>query len=361
MTTMVALLRHPQTRDAVIQALAGLGDLSLRTHVGEGPGEHFGHEQPDVILVDMDFVAALAELPRAAGTAIIVTGGAPDMETTRILLRLGAVDLLPQPIDPTLLRQMVGSARRGTEDGGTVVAFLKAGGGVGATTLAVQAACALGAGAQTCLLDFDIQFGAAALHLDMEQSASLMELPDISQRFDRTLLRSAMAQHRSGIAVLAAPRILHPLDMVTPETATTLVKAAAADFRNVLVDLPLAWTAWTRATLAQAHVIVLVLRPDVPSIRQARRQIETLAAEGCGALPLITVANFSPTGLFAPGITIKEAARALGRPIDHAIPRADRPFGDAANQGLPLTEVKGGRGPAKHIDRMIHAVLAARV
>ena len=374
--TMAAVFRRPETRDAVMGALAECGALTLHHHMGEldeAMIERLLDEHPDVFFVDMDLSlsphqSALETLAsrRPAGIPIVVTTEQPSMEGMRILLRLDSIDLLPQPIDPAQLMEAIrnGKGKAKPATCGTVVAFLKAGGGVGATTLAVQSACSLGTSsssqgsAQTCLLDFDVQFGAAALHLDLDHSASLIELPDISERFDLTMLRGAMAHHRCGVDLLPSPSALHPLDMVTPETAITLVHAAAQDFRHILVDLPLTWTAWTRAVLAEANVIILVLRPDVPSIRQARRQIEALASEGCGAIPLKIVANFTPTGLFpAPGIGLKDAARALGRPLDFTIPRADRPFADAVNHGLPLAEVKGGRGPAKQISRMIRSCI----
>jgi pilus assembly protein CpaE len=382
--TMAALLRTPETRDAVAAALAGVGSVALKAHLGEldaVPPDLLLHERPDLVLVDVDLASAshrgaLEDLAARCGEGVpvMVTAASATVEGMRLLLRLDTADLMPQPIDAVLLREalaaLVRTARRPTAppgERGTVVAFLKAGGGVGATSLAVHAACSLagdGAGrgtgeAEVCLLDFDLQFGAAAMHLDVEHAASLIELPDMSRRFDGTLLRSAMAHHRSGIDLLPAPRSLHPLDVVAPETAVTLVRAAAADYRRVVVDLPPSWTAWTRAALAEADAIVLVLRPDVPSIRQARRQIETLAAEGCGDIPLVTVANFAPTTLFGRGVDLKDAARSLGRAIDHAIPRADRAFGDAANLGLPLTEVKGGRRAARRVAEMMRAVLTA--
>lgn len=384
--TMTALLRTPETRDAVTAALAGVGSLALKAYLGEldaVPPDLLLRERPDLVLVDIDLSSAshrgaLEDLAVRCRDAVpvMVTAAAATVEGMRLLLRLDTADLMPQPIDAALLREAlaatVRTARAGAGsappgEGGTVVAFLKAGGGVGATSLAVHAACSMARGGTdaspdggtVCLLDFDLQFGAAAMHLDVEHAASLIELPDMSRRFDGTLLRSAMAHHRSGIDLLPAPKSLHPLDVVAPETVVTLVRAAAADYRQVLVDLPPTWTAWTRAVLAEADAIVLVLRPDVPSIRQARRQIETLAAEGCGDIPLVAVVNFAPSGMFGRGVDLKDAARALGRPIDHAIPRADRAFGDAANLGLPLAEVKGGRKAARRVAEMMRAVLGA--
>lgn len=377
--TMLAQFRSPETRDSVTRGLASLGSLAVHAYLGGietlEPAE-LTRNPPDVLFVDLDLgspaqVATLEALA-GAGASVVVTAERPSVESLRRLLRLGIADLVPQPVEPGQALDAVRSAiaqalrrRGGPETGrGAVIAFLKAGGGVGATSLAVQAACQLAAAgarekaatkadASVCLLDFDLQFGAAALHLDIDHSASLIELPDLSRRFDSTLLRSAVAHHAGGVDLLPAPASVHPLDMVTPETACALVQVAAQEYRHTLIDLPQAWTGWTRAVLAETGAIVLVLRPDVPSIRQARRQLETLAAEGCGDIPLMAVANRCAFGPFGGGVTLKEAARALGRPIGHAIPRADGAFGEAADAGVPLAGVRGGRGPAKRIGRMI--------
>lgn len=383
--TMVALLRGPETRDAVSAALSGLASLALRTRLGEltaAAAETLLRDQPDLVFVEVDMSSAgeLAALEALRARCpdnipLLVAATRQTVEGMRLLLRLGIADLQPLPIDPNLLLDGIHAAIRAvrnrgpaedTGERGTVIAFLKSGGGVGATSLAVNAACVLAGGghgqteADTCLLDLDIQFGAAALYLDVTHATSLPDLTQNAGRLDRTLLRSAMAHHRCGLDLLPAPAEPHPLELVTPEAAATLVRAAALDYRHVILDLPSCWTAWTRAVLAETSALVLVLRPDVPSIRQARRQLETLASEGCGDIPLTVVANFCATGPFGQdGVDLQEAARALGRPIAHTFPRADRPFALAANEGLPLAEVKGGRRLVKRMARMVHAIAAA--
>lgn len=382
--TLAALLRSPEARDAVSLALAGIGSLAPRLRLGEltaAMAETLLRDQPDLVFVEVDMSSA-ADLAALEGlkarcpahVPLLVSAAKPTLEGLRLLLRLGIADLQPLPIDVNLLldgihnairtaRRLGGAEAEGPR--GSVTAFLKAGGGVGGTVLAVNAAWALAGGrrdqseAETCLLDLDVQFGAAATYLDIDHATSLVELAENAGRFDRTLLRSAMARHRCGLDLLPAPTELHPLEVVAPDAAATLVRAAAHDYRHVILDLPTSWTAWTRAVLAETSAIVLVLRPDVPSIRLARRQLETLAAEGCGGTPVTVVANFCAIGPFAQdGVELHEAARAIGRPIDHAIPRADRPFALAANQGLPLAEVKGGRPLAKKVARLIQAVTA---
>ncbi|MBY0431894.1 MAG: hypothetical protein K2Q10_11895, partial [Rhodospirillales bacterium] len=179
---VTALLRSAENRQAVAEALEDERHVALETRLGrlaELGAAVVGAVPPDLLLLDLDLddeaeMAVLAGLINASGgtTAIAVTAAQPSLAGMRRLMRLGITDLVPQPIVRTDLLNALKAARdsggrRNAESGGangTVLAFLKAGGGVGATTLAVQAGCALAAakGASVCLLDLDVQFGAAA-------------------------------------------------------------------------------------------------------------------------------------------------------------------------------------------------------
>jgi pilus assembly protein CpaE len=127
------------------------------------------------------------------------------------------------------------------------------------------------------------------------------------------------------------------------------------------VDMPHVWNRWTRAVLGAADMIVLVFQASVPSIRQARRQIDFLVEEGLESVPLALVMNRAETGLFhsAQGaVTLKDAAKALGRDIPYAIPNEYKAILEAVNHGLPLAEVKGGKTTARQIAEVMRRILA---
>lgn len=248
---------------------------------------------------------------------------------------------------------------------GNVASFLKCGGGAGTTSLAVQAACAIAAGsrggpeAELCVMDFDIQFGAVGLHLDIEHPTALPDLIGAGGRLDGTMLRGMMARHRTGFDVLPGPATLQPYDLIEPTEIERILAVARAEYRGVLLDLPQAWTAWTRAALACSDRIALVLQFSVPSIRHAQRQLQTLNEEGLSEIPLMVVANRVASGLFASGdISRAEAEAALERRIDHIIPADAAAMAACVNTGLPLFEVKGGRKLARRMAEIVESILA---
>jgi pilus assembly protein CpaE len=241
---------------------------------------------------------------------VVVTALNPSVEGLRQLMRHGIRDVVPQPFGRAELVQAIEEAAQRTRRSnaprkpGTVVCILKGGGGVGATTIATQGGCARALGAARkkkkqktvdpssfCVIDLDLQFGSVALQLDLDVSATVMDLVEKSSRLDGSMVRTAAIRHRSGLDVIAAPGSVQPLDVMTPKTAVQIIDMARYEYGEVIVDMPGAWTTWTRALLAQASAVVMVVRPTVPSIRQARRQIETLVEEQLAHVPLIVVAK----------------------------------------------------------------------
>src|SRR3546814_15350002 len=57
-------------------------------------------------------------------------------------------------------------------------------------------------------------------------------------------------------------------------------EGARGRFDVGLADLPAAWSLWTFEVLRQSDEILLVTQMTVPCVRQARRQLDTLNAEG---------------------------------------------------------------------------------
>ncbi len=270
------------------------------------------------------------------------------LSDVRPLMRLGLHDLIPQPIEAgdllTALQDLrqVAGARPGARPGGRVVAFLKAGGGSGATALAVQSAVILAARrahqaeSEVCLLDLDLQFGTAALSLDLDDRVGLGDLLEARERFDGALLRSVMGHHDSGLDILAAPRVLLPLDALTGGFVTDALALARAEYRTAVLDLPSAWTGWSHAALSQCDLIVLVAQLGLASVRRARRQLDALSEHGLGGVPTRLVLNRRSWG--ARGRQ-REAERALGRPFDFTVAEDAAAFNEALDRGVPLVTV----------------------
>jgi pilus assembly protein CpaE len=239
---------------------------------------------------------------------------------------------------------------------GKVITFMKSGGGVGATTLAVQAACSL-RGANLALLDLDIQYGSAAFQMDAESNASILDLVATPDRIDAALLQGAMVRPHDAFDLLAAPEGIYPMEDVSVAAVDKVIEVARSVYATILIDLPMIWNEWGHAAIRNSDQIVLVTSMTIPSLRQARRQIEMMHRELLGNIPLFVVANRVIGGFLRKGLSQKAGEKALGRPINFIIPN-DPLIATAADAGLPLRDVKGS-ALAKKLVRMMEEVFVA--
>src|SRR3546814_10462621 len=111
----------------------------------------------DILLVELDLgddgeLSALTELIDALPRRVPVIATAADVsvDRVRLLMRLGVADFVPQPVvKEDLLNSILVAARQiaaedvGPPTGGRVISFIRPSGGMGATTLAVQATYSL--------------------------------------------------------------------------------------------------------------------------------------------------------------------------------------------------------------------------
>jgi pilus assembly protein CpaE len=357
---VLAVMRSADAREDFAAAVEDVE--GVKVSVEEGDLDDVGSQlmnshAPDVLVIDVqtDDPAEMSRLSSVIreserGISVIATGVDATLDDIRRLMRLGVVDYLPQPISRSdvlsTLEAMVQRRRAAAsaQAVGRALTFIKSGGGMGATTLAIQTALCLRhlnqGKAKVCILDLDLQFGNVALYLDLDPGLTAGDVISAPERLDSSLLLSVMSHHESGVDVLAAPRELVPLNAMTPKFASQLIELACQHYEHVVVDLPQDWTDWTHAVLSHSGLVALVTQLSVGAIRQARRQLDILASEDLGHVPLAVVLNRYEKRPFASGIRVKEAEKALGRSIDHFIPNDYKTVSEALNRGVPVAQIK---------------------
>jgi pilus assembly protein CpaE len=297
-----------------------------------------------------DFEAALARLAAPGQTArFVVVLRDADVTSTRMLMRAGAADVLPAPVsEPALalaLERLL-TADEGiapSRKGGEVVALIKAGGGVGATALGVQMAAHLAGrrGPEVCFADLDLQFGAGAVYFDLPDAVTLTDCLSSGSNLAETPFANALATHRSGARLLAAPREVVALETLDAVRVDALLTGLRRSFGLTLVDLPSVWTSWTSEVVHRADRIVLVTNLSVPHIQLVKRQLRVLAAQRLDDRPVILVCNAqSPEQ--AAVVSLKAAERAMGRAFDVVLPEDRKTMHAAINQGVDLASVRRG-------------------
>jgi pilus assembly protein CpaE len=372
---LLALLTSTAVEAELKAAAEGL-DVELECHNGRQVPP--GGTVPDILLVEVgpsraeernELSVLLSD--RAARTQVIAIGADAAVEDIRLLMRLGASDYLPRPIDAEEFAEALETASgklagadTEVDTAGRVLTFLRASGGAGATTLAVETAAQIAAshkGAErpsVCLLDFDFQFGNVALSLDITTEAGLGPVIEAGARVDDEFLRGAFSHHESGVDVLAAPAQLLPLDTMTPERASRILDFARYAYDFTVIDMPHAWTDWTQDVLAFSDLAVLVTTLDVPAIARVRRQMEAIAGTTVNDVPMALVLN-GDRG-WSGRARRREAEKSLGRPFDAVIGHDPETAAAARDRGVLVSQVRSRSPIAKGIRQFVRDTLASR-
>ena len=358
MLNVVAIVHSNEAGAALNETCADMNGTQVGVHVGNlndvRPGVEI-FDAMDILILevdpangeDMQTVESIIR-ERFPEVPVVVTASDASLQDVRRLMRVGVIDVVPQPTSRSDIATALEYAARakssgGDEERGKVISIIKARGGVGATTIAVHLGHSLaervkGTTSEVCLLDFDLQHGAAALYLDMSDDVGLVDLVETPDRLDGSLLRGTMGRHESDLQILAAPRDLLPLETVQLEFVDNCLRVATEEYRYVLIDLPSAWTDWSHRTLQASDMIILVMQLTVPSVREARRQLDFLEAHGLGGIPTkILVNRFEKA--WGKSVQLSEAQKALGRDADFFVLNDYQTVSEAANQGVPLARI----------------------
>jgi len=376
---VVAIVRSGETGSAFHETSTEMNGTKMDVHVGRLHDVHPDVEifdDVDVLLLDInprssEEVAALSAIisERFPTTPVVATAADASLHDVRQLMRLGVVDVVPQPVTPGDLNTAIEYAvrarqQKGDESGegrGKIISFLKAGGGVGTTTLAVQSGYLMAErfsdmDSGACVIDLDLQYGNASLYMDIDNRVGMVDVAEAPERVDASLLQGVVGYHDTGLHVLAAPRDMMPLDAMTATAVDSCLKVAAEAYSYILVDLPNAWTGWTEQALRNSDMIVIVTQLTVPHVRQARRQLDTLMSNGLTEVPIKMVVNRFEKG-WGRGVNAKEAAKAMNRDIDYFVMSDFKTVSEAINQGVPLSKISRRTKVEKSIRDFVDGII----
>ena len=375
-----AVLRSREAEAHVRKAFAKLDCARLETRVADLINCDASLDDingAEVLLLDVGFdgpqeMGAINEIVgyHADRVTVVASSANPTVDGVRQLMRFGVADFLPQPIKGDELVAMIEAAMRKRRarrspmsSSSTVISFVGTRGGMGTTTIAVQMACnLLGRGkskARVCVLDLDFQFGSTGLYLDISGGSGMLEITSSPESIDGSFLRGTMCHHKSGLDVLVAPASVLPLDVVTPEIVAKLIAVAREEYEYVIIDLACVWTTWKHQALVDSDHIVFVTQLSVPAIREARRQLDTLRDQGVDDGAVLVVLNRYVKD-WGSRFRVKQAEKALGRPISHFVANDYKSVFLALDHGVPLSEIKSGTRFEKQIRKIITDLAGVR-
>jgi pilus assembly protein CpaE len=318
---------------------------------------HRSASPPDILFVDVnpdnsEELALLRDLRKVPGLEhtplVAVIDRVTDNAPLRVM-RAGANDILLKPVDGkearevfSRVRELIGHSRETATLCKTMV-FMHLSGGAGATTLAVNAACALARAPKpkpVALFDLDLQFGNAASLLDISTFSPVQGFIDDPFRLDHQMLESMMLPHPTGLRVLTAPPTLVPLTAYAAEGIRNMLDFTRERYGFAVLDLPVALAPWTDTVLRSASVIYLVVGLSVPSAHRVTKFLDLLREENIGDLPLKIVANrYRPSNRKGSDVTVSQFEKSVGRKVDFLIPNDYSLISMSHGQGKPAVRL----------------------
>lgn len=375
---LLAVLTSPEARAAVSHFLAELDGVSAEIL----PPDEFAEQNVRIDGAPANVLILEAANPSEGAARIKAIRSAPDNANLQVclllksptktaivdLLRRGANEILStKPSDVELSGMLARAAthspieaERSSSSSVRTIVFVHASGGSGATSLAVNSAVQLQKeaarlGGSACLIDFDIQFGDADLHLDLPVRSNLVDFIRAPDRLDQRMLENLMTPGPEGLHVLTAPDHPLPLDAISKEMVDKILTLARRHYRHVVVDMPIALTNWTDTVLRKADCVFLVTQVNVLALRSARRLVDTLQHESLLDLPIYGVANRYPSKGQERRISIAEAEKTLRIPIKAEIPSDFGLLINSLDQGVPASVQQ----PAAKFSKLVEDLLVS--
>jgi pilus assembly protein CpaE len=347
----------PESRPALIEQIESMGSVWLAevcVAYRIAPGR-VAELRPDLTIVVPDADPAQAVETVGAivqdnpAMTVLSASRSEDSTTVLNLLRNGARELLPLPVETGLLYRTIKRLTQQDEEppqapvaegpSSKTIAVTGATGEVGCTSLAVNLATTLAksTGQDVVLVDFELMFGAVDALLDLVPENTLSHVVKSIDRLDITLLRRMLCRHASGLYVLPRPVELQDSAKLVPESLRQALAMLRSTFPLVVLDTSKSLQASDFVAFETADVILVVTQLDPTSVRNTTRLLDCFRQMDGFIERIQVVAN--RVGSQRSTVAQKKAEEAFQMPVAWQIPNATKTFHNARDRGVPIDTV----------------------
>jgi pilus assembly protein CpaE len=349
---------NPSLIEATRRILAKEESLNLleREVTSKNLFEVIAPTQPDVILMDFEtqnqsfyLVYKLATLyPMCAVVAILSES---KMVYSERVVQLGAQALIQYPYPPDQLVSMIESllekldripsysskgpgSAPGDNARHTFTVFSPKG-GAGTTTIATNLAISLQKTLKEDLLLIDGKqfFGHVALYLNLRTGNSITDLTAQADMLDQRLIRQVVLPHTSGIQVLPSPNSITDGQGITPEDLFKVLQSLQQVYPNIIIDGGNHLNENTVTYMDSSEKILLVLNPDLASMRDVRQFIEISASLSYPEEKILIILNLAGR---KENVQKEKIEKILQMKIFGTIPADEDLALSSLNEGVPI-------------------------
>lgn len=273
---------------------------------------------------------------------VVAVGDRNDIILYRRLKNAGIAEYFFKPLVRDMVKRVCNSILSGGHDekttnprGGKLVFVLGVRGGVGATTIAVNAAWRLAEKGQrwVMLVDMDLENGDSALQLDAMPTNALQEALEKPERVDKLFLERGTLHVSQRLDLLASLQPLGGGIALKEDTVRALIDKLLQRYRFVFIDLPPVVAVKLIDVLHQPSTCVLVSNASLASARELGRWREWIGPNSSERRTMHVLNMCGGDG----GLPEAEFVRAVGQAPDVTIAYS-RDIAAASNLGVKATQ-----------------------
>lgn len=314
----------------------------------------------DIRLPGIDGMEVLKRLRKITpDTCIIMITATKAISTAVEALKLGAVDYLTKPMNvddllKIIQRVLVEKKERAAQPGGApapggplAVSIFGNKGGVGKTTLAcnLSAALASGSNKSVVLIDLNLQFGNAAVMLDVVPEKTIYDY----LQSDRTEINDFLTVHNSGLRLLSGSNRWEEMSTLKGEDIKKILAELKKKYSLIIIDADKFLQEIVLDALNASDLVLYVLSPDIPSVRNASLGLDFLTSLYLSPQKISLILNCLST---VRELSDREIADYLGRPISFSLPNEPQVAVSAANKGVPFVLSQPDAAAAKAVEEI---------
>lgn len=302
------------------------------------------------------------------GTGIIVMEESLQEETMHNALLAGAKDVLIKPIEPeklmnaiyrihqlqekkVTLQQEAPQKKVRKSELGQVYTVFSTKGGVGKTFVSINLAASLAKDQEkrVVLVDLDLDFGNAALALNLYPKFTISDIVDDIRHIDSDLIESYLVPHESGIKVLPANLQQQMNEFINADHIRIIIEALRESFDYIIIDMPARFFETIMPALALADHLLVITTPEISSVRNIKALLVTLKELNFPQSKIRIILNKEDS---KGDIKQKDVEATLNKKVDAAIGFDYRRVLSSLNRGVPLVYEYPKNNVSKHIDKM---------
>ncbi len=351
--SVLLVSREAATAEAVSASIGGserLSEAGVCRYLDDVPACLERNEIP-IVLVDIDadrsgMLERLGELTQQFGQARFVVL-CSSMENALILraMQAGARQFVSKTSMngelSSVLESLIPAERVRRSGRGSLVTVLSAGGGCGATTLAINLVneLRLSSGRRTLLVDLDCAYGAVGHYLDVRGKYGIADVLARKSQTDTRVIWSSATAYYDDFHVLLSPASIDIGSAGTLDYSHLgeALKACTEAYSYTVVDAPRVPLKVAAQLAKMSELTLLVFQLTVKDVKVVRETLEALRCLGVGGEKVTPLAN--RFGKKHRSLSLKDGQEALGLGELWCVRNDYRNAVRSVTQGEPLARV----------------------